>query len=95
MQIKSSAKQTAATPLQAQVIFGKSVALSGVSSLVRSDDKKVVADAKDRVVTVEGDSLVVESLDADEGAAFIVGNVKSVRTTAGKDVRGALSKLFK
>lgn len=95
MQTQSSAKQTATTPLQAQVIFGKSVALSGVSSLVRSDDKKVVADAKDRVVTVEGDSLVVESLDADEGAALIVGNVKSVRTTAGKDVRGALAKLFK
>lgn len=95
MQIQSSAKQTAATPLQAQLVFGKSVSLSGVSSLVRSDEKKVVADAKDRVVTVEGDGLVVESLNADEGTAFIVGNVTTVRTTAGRDVKGALAKLFK
>lgn len=95
MQTQRSAKQTVSAPIEAHIVFGKNAALVGITSLVRSDEKRVVAAAQNRSLVIEGSDLVVDSLNADEGSASVVGNVMSVRMTASKDVRGALVKLFK
>ncbi len=95
MQTQRSSHTSSAPAPRAEIDFGKGANLTGITALVRSDDKKVVASVPGGTLTLEGDGLVVDSLDADAGSAAVSGDVKSVRKSSSRDAKTALSKLFK
>ncbi len=96
MQQNEKSARTAAAPApKAELIFGRSLKLEGVSSLIGSDDKKISVALDNSTLSVEGEGMRVDAFDSDAGTATIVGSVRSLKLSSSPDVKGVLSRLFK
>lgn len=93
--VQKPARTAAAPAPKAETVFGKNTTLEGVTALISSDEKKIVLSAQNQVLTIEGEQMTVDSLDTDAGTASVSGDIKSIRVSATRDVKGLFSKLLK
>lgn len=85
----------AVLPASAQVEFGKSISLSGITEIVSSTDKCFVARAGESVLTVQGEGLKPRLIDVEKNTAVLSGKTYAVSQSNSLTPKGLIAKLFR
>lgn len=78
-----------------KVSFGKGFTISGVSNIVHSGDKEIVAVVAGNTMTICGEGLNILRLDVESGEAEVSGSLYSLKYSKGVSGASFLKKLLK
>lgn len=69
--------------------------ICGITSMVESDDKQIVANMGDRSIVITGEKLQIVSLDTAHNECSVTGAVESIKYSKGTKKRPLLKRIFK
>lgn len=72
-----------------------SVTVNGITNMVESDDKQLIANMGDKSITIIGENLQVVTLDTTHNVCTLSGKVTSVKYTRGAKKQSLVKRIFK
>ncbi|MDE6189689.1 MAG: hypothetical protein K2G37_05340 [Clostridia bacterium] len=75
--------------------FDSSITINGITNMIESDDKQIVASLGDRTLVITGEKLTVVNLDTARFTCTVSGNLTTLKYEKGKQKVSFLKKIFK
>lgn len=92
-QITSSV--SAKTPKSVAIDFDSSITVNGITNMIESDDKQIVAALGDRTLIITGEKLTVVNLDTVRYTCTISGSLATLKYIKGKQKVSFFKRVFK
>ncbi len=83
------------TSAQADLLFGRQLYLRGITAMIESNEKEVVAQMQGHTLYLSGENLKIEALDTTTQTALISGSVQELRYKKGKEKLSFLKRIFR
>ncbi len=75
--------------------FDSKIIINGITNMVESDDKQIIAALSDRTLVITGEKLTVVSLDTERCVCTVSGAVYGLKYVKGKEKQSVFKKIFK
>lgn len=79
----------------AEIRFGQSLKLQGITAVIETDDKTMHVNMGANALTVHGQNLKLEALDLQAQTAYVVGSVHALVYGKGQEKGSFWHKLFR
>lgn len=77
------------------VDFDSSIIINGITNMIESDDKQIIAALGDKTLIITGEKLTVVSLDTARYTCNVSGNLITLKYVKGRQKTSFFKKIFK
>lgn len=77
------------------VDFDSSIVINGITNMLESDDKQIIAALGDKTLVITGEKLTVVSLDTARYTCTVSGNLATLKYEKGKQKVSFFKRIFK